>query len=72
MVTVQLSPSEAITITPQAGRVKITFRSTFMMFDRLLTVDQANAVGFGLEQAHTELDIQREQAENAAQRARHA
>lgn len=60
--TVKLSTTEAICIDPVGDNIKITFQSLLMSIDRSLTLDQAMAIGFGIEQACTVLDIRREAA----------
>lgn len=60
--TVKLSTTEAICIEPVGDHIKITFQSLLMSIDRRLTVDQAQAIGFGIEQAYTVLDMRREAA----------
>lgn len=64
--TVKLSSTEAICIEPVGLDLKITFRSLLMSIDRTLTPDQANAIGFGIDQAMTVVDMRREAAQNAA------
>lgn len=64
--TVKLSKTEAISIEAKGETVVFTFQSVLMSIDRVLTIDQANAIGFGIEQALTVADMRREAAQNAA------
>jgi len=68
-ITVDLGNRETITVKPVGDLIQLTYEikktghQSQVMVNVLLTIDQANTIGFAFDQSYTEIDMHRERTE---------